>query len=123
MSTSPFSYDLRKRVIEFIELGNKKKATAKTFKISVSTVGNWWKRYKETGCFKEKKRPGAKPRLTKKELLDHLKSHPNSTLKTIGKHFDMTDVGALYWMKKFKMSYKKKRRDSWKPTKKSEKII
>lgn len=123
MSTSPFSYDLRKRAVEFVNQGGKKTEASRIFKISVWAISSWCKRYKETGCFKEKKRPGAKPRVGKNDLLDFLKLNPNATLKEIGAHFNMTGEGARYNLKKNKISYKKKRKVMWRLTKKSDKIL
>jgi len=48
----PYSYDLRKKVIEAIELdGLKKTEVSELFKISRNTINLWLKRKEETGNF------------------------------------------------------------------------
>jgi transposase len=48
----PYSYDLRKKVIEAIELdGLKKSEASELFNISRNTINLWFKRFKETGDF------------------------------------------------------------------------
>ena len=38
----------------------------------------------------------------------YIRENPNKTLKQIGENFEMTDVGALYYMNKINFRYKKK---------------
>ncbi len=57
----PYSYDLRKKVIDAIELdGLKKSEASELFNISRNTIDLWLKRLKETGDFSAKpnKPPG-----------------------------------------------------------------
>lgn len=57
----PYSYDLRKKVIDAIELdGLKKSGSCELFNISRNTIDLWLKRLKETGEFSAKpnKPPG-----------------------------------------------------------------
>jgi len=51
----PYSYDLRKKVIEAIELdGMPKTSAAQTFHVSRNTINLWLKRKAETGDFQAK---------------------------------------------------------------------
>lgn len=51
----PYSYDLRKKVIQAIELdGMKKSAAAIAFNISRNTINLWLKRKQETGDYSAK---------------------------------------------------------------------
>ncbi|MBR8827037.1 MAG: transposase [Gomphosphaeria aponina SAG 52.96 = DSM 107014] len=57
----PYSYDLRKKVIDAIELdGLKKSEASELFNLSRNTIDLWLKRLKETGDFSAKpnKPPG-----------------------------------------------------------------
>jgi len=56
-----YSYDLRKKVIEAIELdGLKKSEASRLFNISRNTINLWFQRRSETGDIKEKTRIGNK---------------------------------------------------------------
>jgi transposase len=51
---APYSYDLRKKVIEAIDGGMKKTQVSKIFKISRNTINLWLQRRKETGEYQAK---------------------------------------------------------------------
>jgi transposase len=54
--TKPYSYDLRKKVIEAIELdGFKKTEASQMFNVSRNTINLWLKRKEETGDYKAQK--------------------------------------------------------------------
>ena len=121
MSTSPYSIDLREKVIKYIESGNSQESASKIFRLNVSTVNRWWLRYKREGNYAAKKRPGKAPRVNASLVQDYVEKHPNFTSAEMGSHFGMTSGGAFYWLKKLGYSYKKKTLPTWKPKKKSAK--
>ena len=49
MSTSPYSLDLREKVIKYLELGNSQQSASKIFMLNPSTINRWWLRYKREG--------------------------------------------------------------------------
>lgn len=51
----PYSYDLRKKVIEAIDGGMKKTQASKIFKISRNTINLWLNKREETGDYQAKK--------------------------------------------------------------------
>lgn len=108
MSTSPYSIDFRKKVIEFVKAGNSQRRASKLFNISKSTISTWCIRYKKEGSYAAKKRHGAKPRIKVDEFIKYVKSHPNATTSEIGKKFNMTHGGAHYWLQKLSFGYKKR---------------
>ena len=55
MSTSPYSEDLRKKVIEYIKKGKSQKETSEVFGIHKNTVNRWSVRYLKEGHY------GARP--------------------------------------------------------------
>jgi transposase len=117
---APYSKDFRKKVIEYIKKGNSNNATSRKFDISPNTVSNWSKRYKAEGHYQPKKMGGKKGRLTREAVELYVKSNPNFILSEMGKHFNMTGPGALYWLKKLGYSYKKNSISMWKEKKKTE---
>ena len=114
----PYSKDFREKVISHVKKGNSYKDTSIKFDISLHTIFNWNKRYKEEGHYLAKKVGGKKGRLTRELVELYVKSNPNFILSEMGKHFEMTAVGALYWLKKLGYRYKKKATHSWKQAQK-----
>ena len=115
MTTSPYSKDLREKVIKYIESGNSQQSASKVFRLNPSTVSRWWLRYKREGSYAARKRPGKAPRVNASLVEEYVKANPNFTSAEMGEHFGMTSGGAFYWLKKLGYSYKKKTSATWKP--------
>jgi transposase len=120
MSTSPYSVDLREKVINFIEDGNSQVLASKIFKISKAAINRWCVKYRSTGIITPKKRLGAKPSIDVFSFVKYVQENANLTSEEIGKHFGMSASGSRYWLKKLGYSYKKKLFPMWRQTKKSE---
>jgi transposase len=120
MPTS-YSQDLRKKVIEYVNKGNSCHSASVKFEIASNTVRNWYKRYKSEGNYLPRKVGGKKGRISEQEVKDYVNSNPDFILSDMGKHFSMSAVGALYWLRKLGYSYKKKPMFMWKQAKKSAK--
>lgn len=116
-----YSQDFRRKVIEYVKKGNSCHRASRKFEIASNTVRNWYKRYKLEGNFLSRKVGGKKGRVSKEEVESYVKKNPNFILSDMGKHFDMSAPGALYWLKKLGYSYKKKSSPMWKQVKKSAK--
>ena len=114
-----YDQDLRDKVITYLEAGNSCVSASEIFSLSINTVKNWYKRYKKLGHCKPCKLPGKKARIASDVFKEYVNNNPNKTLKEIGVHFGMTSVGALYYMRKTGMRYKKKSRTIVKPALKS----
>lgn len=123
MSTSPYSLDLRKKVIEFIDAGNSQREASKVFSISKTTINTWYIRYKKDGNYAPKKRLGARPQIDRSKFIRYVEDNPNATTSEIGKNFGITHAGAHYWLRKLGFGYKKKTLPMWKRTKRSAKNI
>ena len=121
MSTSPYSHDLRQKVITYLLSGKSQKSATQVFALNYSTVNRWWLRYKKEGHFSPRKRMGKAPRLTESDVKNYVDTHPNFISEEMGAHFNMTGAGALYYLKKFGYSFKKKPSPTWKRRQKSEK--
>ena len=86
MTTSPYSKDLRERVINQIECGKSQAKTAKIFCLNESTVSRWWLRYKREGSFLPRIRVGAKIKIDSISLEKEVRSNPDVKLKDLEKY-------------------------------------
>ena len=123
MSTSPYSEDLRKKVIKYIEKGGSKKGASEVFELHRNTVSLWWNRYKKEGDYRARERLGKKSNITAEEVKEYVELNHNFKASDMGKRFGISSVGAFYWLKKLGYSYKKKPIAMWKLTRRSEKSI
>ena len=121
MTTSPYSIDLRRKVIEQVKSERSQVSVSKLFDINLSTVNRWWLRYKREGNFQAKSRPGARSKISVDDLKTYISNHPNSRLEDMSKAFGISIWGIYYWLKKLGYSYKKKPLPMWKLAKESEK--
>ena len=81
MRTKSYSNDLRERVIKNIESGSTYQEACSIYKISLSTVGRWYKRYKDEGEYKVKNRGGSKRRINLEELKNYVIFNPDMQLR------------------------------------------
>ena len=120
MTTSPYSVDLRNKVIKYLKSGRSQRSASETFDLNPSTISRWWLRYKREGNCTPRSRLGREPRVNLSQVRSYIESNPNFKSCDMGKQFGMTGGGALYWLKKLGFSYKKKTSPIWRQTQKSE---
>ncbi len=120
MTTSPYSLDLRERVIKFLESGNTQILAAKVFSLNLSTVNRWHLRHLREGNCAPRKRLGAKSKVDQKRLESYIISNPDAKLRDLSAIFGVSIWGIYYWLGKLGFSYKKKPSPMWKQIKKSE---
>jgi len=118
-----YSIDLRKKVIEFIAQGNTQKLATQVFNLNKATVNRWCLRYKKEGHIAPRKNLGKKAKVTKEDFEIYISQNPNFTTADMGKYFNISSPGALYWLRKFGFSYKKKSFPTWRQMKKRESVI
>jgi transposase len=123
MSTSPYSEDLRLRVIKYLAKGNGYKEGSKLFELSISTIGRWYRRYKQEGHCQAKVRVGAQRKINLEALECYVNTNPDMKLKEAAIVFRVSTWTIHYWLKEIGFSYKKKRSPMWKQTKKNESNI
>ena len=85
--TRSLSADLRGRVIAAIEDGISTRAAARRFRIGISTAGNWYRRYRETGETEARKQgQPSRSKLDAHEafILGLIEDAPDITLAEIG---------------------------------------
>ncbi|UCM85731.1 MAG: IS630 transposase-related protein [Rickettsia endosymbiont of Culicoides impunctatus] len=114
MSTSPYSIDLREKVIKYLEAGNSQRSASRVFQLSPTTVNTWHVRYKKEGHYQARKYKGAKPSIEMDDFIKYVEENPNSKTEDIGKKFGISASGARYWLRQLGFSYKKKPLPMWK---------
>ena len=107
MSTSPYSVDLRRKVIKYLEEGHSQDSAAKVFSIHKNTVSRWWLRYKKLGILEPKARPGAKRKVDVGALELYVRNNADVRLKDIALKFSISTCRAHFWLKQLNFSYKK----------------
>lgn len=84
---APLSNDLRKRVIEYYELGERQKNIAEMLRMSETTVFRLIKQYKERGTYEPLPQNGGRPSALYSEQFEEIRllirSHPDIELKSI----------------------------------------
>jgi transposase len=123
MSTKPYSEDLRKRVIEYIKEGGNYKEASKIYKVSVSAIGRWYRRYKSEGIYQARKRLGAKIKIDLARLENSVQINPDVKLKELSKEFKVSTFTVSHWLRRLGFSYKKKPLPTWSQVKKKERSI
>ena len=107
MSTSPYSEDLRMKVINLLKQGKTQREVADLLNIHINTVNNWWRRHKKEGTIAARVRPGVKRKLDLQELEAFMTSHGNCNLEMIATNFHVTKACVCICLKKIGYSYKK----------------
>jgi transposase len=120
MLTSPYSQDLRKKVISYLSKGKTQKEASEVFEIHRNTVSRWNKRYRQEGSYRARKRLGYKSKLDHNKIELFVKDNPDSKLSSIGARFGISKSHAGLILKKLGFIYKKKPSPMWKQAKKSE---
>lgn len=118
--TKSYSEDLRRKVIAHLLDGNSYSSASKLFRISVSAIGRWYRKYKQEGSYHAKKRGGSKRKIDTEALRSYVESNENMTLKEASKVFKVSIFTISYWLKQLGYSYKKKPLPMWKQTKRKE---
>ena len=118
--TKNYSNDLRQKVVEYLDAGNNYNQASKIFKISVSAIGRWYRKYMHEGNYFAKKRGGSTRKIDLEGLEKYVKTNENMTLKQAAQKFDVSIFTISYWLKRLGYSYKKKTFPTWKQVKQSE---
>lgn len=121
--TRSYSNDLREKVIEYIKEGKSYHEASIIFRISISSIGRWHRKYKQEGNYIAKKRGGSKRKIDLEALKRYVELNSNMTLKEAGVKFNVSIFTVSYWLKRLGYSYKKKTLPTWKLAKKSDKDI
>ncbi len=115
--TKTYSNDLRQRVIDYLDRGSSYEEASKLFKISISSIGRWYRKYKTEGNYNAKIRGGSKKKIDLNGLEEYVRSNKDMTLKEAAKNLGVSIFTISYWLRKLGYSYKKKTFPTWKQTK------
>ncbi|WP_425362624.1 helix-turn-helix domain-containing protein [Candidatus Tisiphia endosymbiont of Hybos culiciformis] len=107
MSTSPYSEDLRKKVINYVARDNSQRSAAKIFDIHKNTISRWNVRKRKEGTILAKARLGFKSKVDKQKLADFVENNSNMRLQDIGKEFGIARSQTGRILKELGFSYKK----------------
>jgi transposase len=113
---SPYSLDLRERVVAAVASGLSCRAAAERFDVSVSTAIRWARRLKETGSAAAKPMGGKRPFALAAEadwVLARLKQKPDITLNALLSELRTRGVtvsyyGVWHFVTRAGLSFKKK---------------
>jgi transposase len=104
-----YSEDLREKVISQIMSGCSKREAAKVFNIGEATVYNWLRLHK-AGSLKPKKRTQYPRTVDEKKLREYLAQNPDHTLKQIAEALGLKFQNVGKWLKRLKITRKKRPR-------------
>lgn len=120
---SPYSKDLRNKVINHLNKGKSQKEVSEVFGVHRNTVSRCHNRYKKEGSQEAKKRLGCKSRLDYRKVELFVKNNEDAKLSDMGAVFAISKGYAAVLLKKLGFSYKKKPFSTWKLTKINEQNI
>jgi len=103
------SYDkkYREQAIKYWEDGNSKRATAKVFNVSPTTLHTWKKQLNETGKLEPKTRRETWRKIDPERLTEYVKQYPDAYLKEMAEEFNCSEVSIFKALKRLKISRKK----------------
>jgi transposase len=114
----PFSMDLRKRVVAFIEAGHSKKEASRHFDVSYGFVKKLFARLRTLGTLEPGHAPGAMPKLNEsqqQQLTEMVRQQPDATLAELRDQIrevcgvELSVSGVDVWLKRLGLSFKKSR--------------
>ena len=114
MKTSPYSQDLRKKVMDYLVKGNSQKQASQVFGLHKNTINRWYVRYQKEGSYAARKRLGRQSKIDQVAMEKFVKSNPNIKLSELGTKFGITARHAGSLLQKLKFRYKKKASLMWK---------
>ena len=114
-----YSEDLREKVLSNIMSGCSKREAAKVFNIGEATVYRWIDLHKQ-GDIKPKKRTNYTRQVDEKKLREYVEKNPDHTLKQIAEALGLKFQNVGKWLKRLKITRKKRPRFIKSATKRSE---
>ena len=114
-----YSEDLREKVISHIMSGCSKREAAKVFNIGEATAYTWLRLHK-AGSLKPKKRIDYPRKVDEQKLKDYMEQNPDHTLKQIGQALGLKFQNVATWLKRLKITRKKRPRSIKSATKRRE---
>lgn len=113
MRTSPYSKDLRQKVIEYINKGKSQQEASEAFGLHRNTVNRWRVRHKKEGHYEARPRMGREGKIDYQALEGFVIDNPDMKLLDIGNKFKISAFHTGRILKKLGFSYKKKPSPMW----------
>jgi len=102
-----YSYDLRLKVLNYLEKGGSKEEARKIFGITTRTMLNWIKR-KNRGYLAPTKRSHGSYKIDEEKLKHYIQKHPDHYLREIAETFGVRLESIFYACKRLKITLKKR---------------
>src|SRR6478735_6131319 len=105
----PYSEDLRKRVIRYVETGRTKAEASRKYEVSYRTIERWMNRYRVDGVIKAERtgRPVGTGKIVADQLEASVSADSDKTLKERGKEFGVSAAALCKAMRRLNISHKK----------------
>lgn len=104
----PYSIDLRKRVLEYIEETKDKAKASQLFKVGIATIYRWIARKTQTGSVTPSPKKTYKKKIDDEKLVAYVTQNPDHFLSEIANHFGTTLQAIFYALKRLKITRKKR---------------
>lgn len=98
----------RKRTIEYRMEGHTLEKTSQTFKVSIPTIREWEKQYKDTGDLNKKPQKRSHKKLDPEKLNAYLNKHPDAYQSEVAEAFGCTDTAIRKAYKRLGITRKKR---------------
>lgn len=119
----PYSVDLRRRVLAYIEETADKTKASQLFKVGISTIYRWIDRQKQRGNVETSPSKVYKKKINDQKLIAYIEKNPDHFLSEIATHFNVTLQAIFYALKRLKITRKKRLRFTRKEMKNSEQSL
>ncbi len=116
----PYSVDLRRRVLEYIEETADKTKASQLFKVGIATIYRWIARKKQIGNLAPSSKKAYKKKIDDQKLIAYVEKNPDHFLSEIATHFNITLQAIFYALRRLRITRKRKLRFTRKETRKSE---
>jgi transposase len=103
----PYSVDLRKRVLEYLEENKDKTKASQLFRVGIATNYRWVAPQKQRGNVAPSARKVYKKKIDDQKLIAYVEQNPDHFLSEIAKHFGTTLQAIFYALKRLKITRKK----------------
>ena len=103
-----YDRDLRLRALEYAKEGHSLTQTARVFKVNISIIIAWKRRYEATDDVKIKVRRPVNKKIIPEKLIKYVEEHPDAYLKEIAEFFGYHPSSVLKRLRKLGITRKKR---------------
>ena len=103
-----YSYDLRTKVLAYLEKGGSKVEASQIFGMTRQTLFNWIKRQNQDCLAPSRKKERRPHKIEAEKLKAYIQEHPDAYLREIAQAFKATAVAVFYACRRLKITLKKR---------------